>query len=645
MNLVKLIIRNLKKNIYNYYLYFIAIFTNVMLYNVFQSIRFNKQLNDFLYVQDSVLGNKSIFFVFYFASIIITLFSLIFIWNSTNFFIRKRKKEIGTYLLLGVRRRQIGSMIFIENIIIGIVALLIGTFMGTMLSKLFIMVLLRSINVYMIVNFTVSIEAITHTFYTFGILFLIISIHGYRYTYKFKLIEFFRPNETKVFIENLKKIKTIIFAILSIIFICISYILVLKISKPKDVLLVPLALIIGIIGTFMFFSSFLVLSIKFLRKIKRFYYKNTNSIAISNISNRINEDKTTLSIICLLTSITIILVGLTITSNKMMKGFSKNRTTSFSYVYESNDKNLDKAVEKIIFNNHTNTIKKSCEAEFLRYKTKIDESKISMEKSDQGKYTIDIISQSQFNKVAKSEGYKNIVEVKNDKNAIEAFQDGRKFSGSYDLDIFEKSENLKVNGETDYDIFPGKFAGLTYIVTDKTYNELYNKDNIRRLKGYFLTNIEDSYRVTEDIRKIMPADSKFYALYDEYKIMNISFGSFIFTAIFIAIVFIISTASIIYFRTLSESFEERQKYIILKNIGASKVQIKSCVKKQIRIIFGLPLVVTLFHSIVGLIAFSKILEIDFTVLASIMLVSYLLVYYIYYIITVKSYIKIINTNN
>ncbi len=130
-------------------------------------------------------------FMFGVSSIILILFVAIFILYSNSFFTRKRKKEVGLYAILGLRKKTIAKMLFYENLVMGIIALVIGIILGTLLSKLFAMILIKLMGSITDVDFGISFLAITQTVIVFMVIILFTSVQGYRLIYRFKLIELF----------------------------------------------------------------------------------------------------------------------------------------------------------------------------------------------------------------------------------------------------------------------------------------------------------------------------------------------------------------------------------------------------------------------------------------------------------------------
>jgi len=217
--------------------------------------------------------------VFKAAAIVIAIFVAIFIWYSNSFFIRKRKKEIALYSLLGIRKRQIGTMLFYENIVMGIAALCAGILIGSLLSKLFIMLLVSLMGFSANIEFMIPSKAVLNTAVVFIILFLITSIHGYRLIYRFKLIELFKAEN-----QGERVPKTSVFlSLVSVLLIGGGYFIYTKALSSFGVFAILITLALTIIGTFMLFSSLTLLIIALSKKNKRRYYKGINMIGTSQL--------------------------------------------------------------------------------------------------------------------------------------------------------------------------------------------------------------------------------------------------------------------------------------------------------------------------------------------------------------------------
>jgi putative ABC transport system permease protein len=182
--------KNMKGNFKSYIIYFISMLFSVVIYYTFVSLQYSTEIAKGI---ESSEAMESIFMV---ASVILILFVSVFILYSNRTFARKRKKEVGLYSLLGLQKKTIGRMLFYENFIMGIIVLIIGIAVGTFLSRLFSMILVRLLGIVIDVGMVFSLKAVINTTIVFIAIILLTSIQGYRLIYKFKLIELFRADKS-----------------------------------------------------------------------------------------------------------------------------------------------------------------------------------------------------------------------------------------------------------------------------------------------------------------------------------------------------------------------------------------------------------------------------------------------------------------
>lgn len=636
MTLFNLATKNIKRNFRNYFIYFTSIVFNVIIYYTFVSMRYNKQIVRF------VEGDEKILVIFKFASIVIALFSLLFIWYSTSFFMKKRKKEIGLYSLLGVKRKQIGSMLFYENMVLGLLALFIGVILGSILCKLFIMILINFMGIFESISFSINSKALLNTVLVFFILFLVTSIHGYRIIYKYKLVELFKADKVK---EKEPK-ASIFFAFLSIIILISGYIVGLSTKESSQSFLtnIPITLITSIVGTFIFFNSFLTFAIKSFKKNKRKYYSGMNLISTSNLLYRIKANVLTLSILAILSATTLTAIGV---CYSLYYDFGKmfHDKMYFSFDYITNDKNIDKEVEAIIAKYPKNKILNTAEAEFIKVDSKL------LDEENNEKKSIYLVSESKYNEVAKIKGLDVQVSLKNNNEMLllryvrtknDSASVKKVIGKNIEISSSNKKETFTI---TDYLIYPvinSHYDKSVFVVKNEIYQKYYDKNNTIREKGYIIDNINDSKPVTKEIIKTLPNEVNLTTYYGDTQSILKYMGMILFVGVFLGFVFLIATGSIIYFKQLTEANEDKSRYAILKKVGVNKKEIKISIAKQVFIIFAAPLTIGICHSLVALLILAKLFNTSLWIPILLTILPYTLIYFVYYILTINSYYKIAN---
>lgn len=618
-----------------------------MIYFTFTSIQYNTQ------VQKVVGSSVNFSSVFKAASVVIAIFVAVFIWYSNSFFIKKRKKEVALYSLLGIRKKQIGRMLFYENIVMGMAALVAGILMGSLFSKLFIMILVRLMGFSANIMFMIPLKAILNTVVVFIILFLITSIHGYRLIYKFKLIELFKAGN-----QGDREPKPSVFlSIASVLLIGGGYFIYTKGLLSFGIFAIFITLALTVIGTFMLFSSLTLLIIKLSKKNKRRYYKGINMIGTSQLLYRIKASARTLATIAVLSAAT--LTAMEVSASfyyDLSVNLQKNH--GFTYAYASSDKALDKKVEAIIAKYPKNKIIASADMDFVKVNGQWpDLSKASSVKQT-SQVSFYIISESSYNEIASVRGLKDKIKLK-ESNETVVFGQILNFTTSENnyigktITISQNNEKLpmKVVDFKNYSLPNSGMMRYSVVVSDEVYNKYHTKDNTYRIKGYITDNKKDSEGLTNELTSLLsrqlPKEGKDFLTYSSYYLdyrAGLTFsGVIIFIGAFLGLLFLVATGSIIFFKQLSEAGDDKGRYEILRNIGVTNKEIKASISKQIFIVFALPLVIGIMHSLVASTLLSRMVKVNLTLPIIITVSAYTVIYMIYYFLTVSAYYNIINS--
>lgn len=641
VTLFNIALKNIRRNFFNYLIYFISMISSIVIYYTFTSIQYNEEILKIVGV------DRRIDIAFKTSSITVAIFTAMFIWYSNSFFTKKRKKEVGLYSLMGVKKKQIGRMLFYENIVMGILALGAGIFMGSLLSKVFVMILVKLMGFSVGIEFTIIPKAIINTIITFTILFFITSIHGYTIIFRFKLIELFKAEK-----KGEKEPKgSKIFAILGIFLIAGGYALYIFPEFPTLYGMLG-TLILVVIGTYFFFSSFIIFVIKLVKGNKKNYYRGINMIRISQLLYRIKGHSRTLATIAVLIATTLTAIGVTASYYYDFQTKLDSRNP-FSYVFVNNDRSLYDKAEAIMSKYPQNKIISSVEFEFMKLKGKLPQ--VMRYKPDED--IINIISESEFNEIAKVRGLDERINLGSIEEAViideffnEAFMDSY-IGKTTEIFFGDKKQRFKLVDNIRYSLLNRYMVFNIIVVKDEIYDKYYNEVDIIRGKAYINDNQRDSKELTEELSKIkMSTDSERYgyglqftSYYTSLRDGLIESGLIIFIGAFLGLVFLLSTGSIIFFKQLSEANEDREKYKILKNVGVNRKEIKASIAKQMLLVFLLPLIVGIIHSLVAISPLYKILDVSLVVPISLSVGIYTLIYMIYYFLTVSSYTKIVNT--
>lgn len=631
MTIFNISLANIKKNFRNYFSYFLASTFSVFVVYLFSSIINNSA------IQDQLGGSKKFLMSFNAALDIIIIFSAFFIWYSNSFFIKARKKEFATYMLLGMSKKQVSRLNFFENIIIALMSLLTGIVLGIIFTKFFIMLLFFIMKTPGTVNFQFSFKALETTLIVFFIIFGIISIYGAILIRKSKLIDLFNAARKKQ-----KMIKasllTGILGIISLICMFYGYYIAIK-ELTYDFFKLPVAMVLIIIGTILFFTSTVSVIIFIGKKNEKSLYKGTKLISSSQLSYRYSSNVGALSIIAITT--TVALSALILCVGTYIKAEDNSRYMRPNSVEYYNVNSADSKFESILKKHSEVSVKYENNICLLDVNGKNPNSKLAED--------FYIIGESKFNKIRNDEKNGALAKLKNSNECyfvqIQTLMAGSSPVGkSAELNASSGNYKLKVVASDDKIFLALDHAKDALVVKDSVFNKLKastEDKNIINLKGYGLKDDFKASKLAYDLQNNMPKESNVLTFYEHYRESMKLLGIMAFIGLFLGIIFITATGSIMHFKVAVEAREDKSKFETLRKIGVSKKEIKSAVSKELRLLFGMPMVVAAINGYPATVGLGNMTDIKLVNVYFAILIVYILVYFVYYLVTLNSYMKII----
>ncbi|MEH7458368.1 ABC transporter permease [Bacillus sp. JJ1127] len=647
MTLSSIALRNIQRNFKDYFLYFTSMIFSIVIYFTFKALEYNSQM------EKAAEGSKKISGAFQVSSVMLIIFVAVFIIYSNGFFTRKRKKEVGLYSLLGIRKRQIGKMLFYENMLMGFISLVIGIAIGSVLSKLFLELLISMMGLNLHVHFEVPMSAIIDTAIIFFVIILYTSLQGYRLIYRFKLIELFRAEREG---ETMPK-GSFIMALISVFLIGSGYFLSLtfmKAAKYADFMMVAFYILLAtVLGTYLLFMFFTVFVLKRARNKKSSFYNGMNMITTSQLLYRIKGNAKSLATIAVLSAVTLTAVGTSVTmyynTFKQTKDYAPH-----SYSYEKKDAALDNKVNAILDEEkENNPVTNQFEIEMVPVKGKFEGEKADMGMNANYLVTekYQLVSQSAFNKLAKKMDIDEVSLAADEAFVYDGmYMEGYEFSTVYKgnkavFPIGNRAETLTIQGAEGRNIT--NLGELFVIVPDEVYNSAKAVAETRIVKNIDVKDEKNSKVLTEKLKKVMPIGESEVALpfndfYTGFHSMLEATGLMMFIGLFLGLVFLLATGSIIYFKQLTEANADRDRYIVLRKVGVTKREMKKAIAKQVSFIFAIPLVVGICHSLFALKGLSTLMPYEILIPLFMSIGVYSVIYIGYYFLTVRSYYKIVS---
>ena len=608
----KLAAKNIKKSLKDYTIYFLTLVFGVCIFYTFNSIKSQGVMMELSGLQanafeltNSVIGIASVFISFILGFLIV---------YANNYLIKRRKKEFGIYMTLGMENKSLSRIIFVETMLIGVISLGIGLVCGVLLSQ-GISVFTAKLFKTDITKFTFifSKDAFIRTIICFGLIYLVVLIFNSYAVRKVQLIDLLNGARKN---ENLKVkniwISVVVFLI-SITMIGIAYYMVLKAGVAVVFNIVPI--ILGFVGTFLFFFSLSGFLLKILQANKKHYLKDLNMFVLRQINSKINTTFISMSFICLMLFVAICTfsggLGITKAMNKDLDDLTQFDASFWSYdtdniigVINEQYGGLDPIIEE--------------KSQYTNYNTETTYSKfISQEAMEKNKNNYPIfvddkikaIKLSDFNSVMRMLGKEEIALEENEYYAFGDIPDLIK----YIQEAMDRETNVIVNGN---ELKPANYEVMevttynstmknnlcTFVVNDSLVNGL--EVSMTNLNIKFNCSEEEAENfINNNLRSVDRVGKvPVYGMTkNELRDNSIGLGAMIsYLAIYIGIVFLITSAEVLALQQLCESADNSYRYELLKKIGVDDKMIKRSLFYQIGIYFMVPLSLAIVHSIVGL---------------------------------------------
>lgn len=630
--LFKLSLKNIRKSIKDYSIYFFTLVFAVAMFYSFNSL--DAQSSMMVLSESKYEIVKSIILIMGYVSVFVSIILGFLIVYSNNFLIKRRKKEIGLYFTLGMSKRKVSTILVIETLIIGIISLIVGLLVGVGLSQFISILTAKLFEVDMTnLKFIFSSLAFTKTIIYFGIIFILVMLFNILTLSRYKLIDLLNAGKKNESIKVRNKYVTIITFISSIGLIGYAYYLlfdnVLLFMDYRTIIM----LISGALGTYLLFFSVSGFLLKVVEHIKKLYYKDLNLFTLKQVNSKINTTVLSTTIICLMLLLTI---GILSSSLSLAKAFNNdlvnNNLSNFTIIAYGNSTIVkDDLSTEVIESTSARDLEEYMNNGSLDKYTK--DYAIIHYHHDKNLRTKDMITKASFDKLKKEYGstlsldfkvsiiseteYKKLMEV--EKQEIIDIEDNEYLLlANIDLctdafkEYYEKKIGISIN---DTNLTPATDKIIEVAV--RNYNTAGN-DGVVVVSDELVSNLDiwslsvignvidinNEEEIETQIYEEMSGNVMFafqYSSKSEMESSSVGLKVMItFVGLYLGITFAISSATVLAIGQLSESSDNKSRYKILKDLGADKKMINKALFIQILIVFTFPLLVALVHSYVGL---------------------------------------------
>ncbi|HDK7157231.1 TPA: ABC transporter permease [Clostridium botulinum] len=632
MNLFKLSFKLFKDNIKVYKLYLLITIASVAAFYNFLAIENNEA---FISVSERFQATSV-------ASIscgfILVCTVIYFIFNADKFFLLNRQKETALYMLMGVTQSKVGQVFAIESLFLGVISIFSGLIFGIILSKLFFMLLAKSIFLNVEIPFKISLDSIFTVILVFSCIFVVIGYRKYRVIKKSKLIDMINAAKRKEDLPKLRYFK----GILGVLLILAGYMAGIMIkSWELDLMLSSVtALLCVSIGTYFFFGSFMSIVLNKIIKNKKLIYKNVMLVSISNVYFRLKGNYRNLAMTAILCAAAVTAFGASLSFSEIAKR-EAIKQSPYSFSYESDDeKSKEKAVEIIKQSNHQligiNENKFSLgKVKYKNYPRKVDYNREAI-----------ITSYSALKKNLEFLHYKvkDNIEPKG-KEAV-FIASATTLSSPFnvvkkEIEINDREFVIKTQEEVPFTGIIDKLGTKNiYVLEDSEYEKVKKGFNEISLNCVQISKKIDSKQLILDIKKVIH-QGKVYPPISEYTWDYYAMEIFHFLGMVMSIIFILSTFSTMYFKILKDAFMDKEQYITLKKVGMSKEEIKKSVYVQVAISFILPCSTAILHSIIAMKMLEQVMNFSFNLQLIISLGLYSITMILFYIFISNNYVNMV----
>ena len=603
--------QNIKKNGKFYFPYLLTFIGTVAVYYIMSAIAVNKGIC-------KLPGSTSMTIILEMGSVVIGIFAFIFLFYTNSFLVKKRKKEFGLYSILGMEKRHVAKVLFLESFITAAAGIAGGLVVGIVFNKLLLMILVKIIKVEIVIQFAIEGSAMVKSCILFGIIFICTFIYNEMVMLRTKTVDLLKSEKVG---EREPKTKWFS-AIFGVACIVAAYYIAITTKNPIAALnQFFFAVILVIAGTYALFSAGSIALLKMLRKNKKYYYQTKHFTAVSGMIYRMKQNAAGLASICILSTMVLVMVSTTIC---LYAGVENALKTRFPYSFEIQKENPKESFDEQEFAAKVmETVEQTCEV--TEYGTMYKYNIMGTMKDGQFDFdnTMYMSNLNQFHSLQLyTLDYYN--KMTGDNKTLAAGE-----MLAYDTNLATPKQFSVYNQEFCVKEYVDNFLGEGYddtedmnvhylVVSDKTvlydlYKEVTKNtksDNIANYVNYTVGvevkgSNKDQVAIFEKLAAMKQVSvesrenerSGFFAMY----------GGLLFLGMFLGTVFIMATGLIIYYKQISEGYEDKERYEIMQKVGMSKKEIKQSIRSQVLLVFFLPLVTAGIHTIAAFPIVKKLL--------------------------------------
>lgn len=596
---------------------------------------------------------------------VITVFAVIFLFYTNSFLIKRRKREFGLFNILGMEKKHLSIVIALESIIVFLVSMVLGIGIGILLDKAFYLLIAKMLNASIALGFYISYQSIVNSIILFLIIFVLM--------YLFSLIQINLSNPIELLHgdqhgEKEPKTKWLL-ALIGLICLGTGYYMSVSIQDPVTAFaFFMVAVILVVIGTYMLFTAGSIVILKLLRKNKRYYYKTNHFISVSNMIYRMKQNAVGLGNICILSTMVLVMLSTTISlwvgmNDIIETRFPRDITVSINSV-DSNQAlytidDMNNAIEQAGIQTEDELVYRTLSVSAFNQGNTYTFGNENMSLQDISNVVVlYFITLDDYNR---TEG----TNVSLAPDEVLVFPSGKQFDHKT-IDI--ASNTFKVKGILDSikadSNYSANLQNSMFVVVDSMDTLFMIDDLQKQAYGDNASYIHTSYdfnlsksegmsvkEATDALIANYPGDTT-YMMVDtqegNYEDLLSLYASFLFIGIFLSFLFIMATVLIMYYKQITEGYEDKKRFEIMQKVGLNKREVKKTINSQVLTVFFLPLVVAAIHIVFAFPMIEKMLRLLYLDNTNLYIMTtvicfgvFALVYVLIYFLTSKVYYGIV----
>lgn len=653
----KLAASNMKKNRKTYFPYVLTCILTIAMFYVFKSLALNPGI-------EKMFGGSTIAYILELGSFVVALFAFVFLFYTNSFLIKRRKKEFGVFNILGMEKRHLALVLGWETLYVFVISLSAGLAFGIAVDKLMFLLLGKLIGAQVILGFFISIKVIVLTVKLAAVIFLLIFANAVCQIHIAKPVELLRDSSAG---EKEPKTKWLM-AAAGLICIGSGYYIAITTENPiASIFAFFIAVLLVIIGTYFLFTAGSIAFLKLLRKNKGYYYKTRHFISVSGMIYRMKQNAVGLANICILSTMVLVMVSSTSSMMVGMEDILNTRyTSSFMITSHETEKEREEEVVqtiRMLQNEKKIDIKNETEYPFLDFSAFCQGDTFTVERNASitaidSSYVLFFMILDDYNRIERTQ--------KTLKDGEILIYSNRKSYEEPVLHLFDKEYKVaeKLDHFKVYGILAANMSNAQFIVVPDMgeLQEICAKQ--QEVYGEISTDISRFYGFDSDADE--EAQKQFYyELVEALKSRNLNthtesraearmdfaslYGGLFFIGIFLAVLFVTATVLIIYYKQISEGYDDKDRFAIMKKVGMDQREVKAAIRSQVLTVFFLPLFVAGIHVMAAFPLISRLLALLNFVNSRLYImctgISFLVfagMYVIIYVLTARVYYRIVS---